>query len=134
MCSESLLPDAECVRFKHDLISPRITDCYDLDELVVDGFVCAKIKRAWCGLKQSGKIAHDDLVAHLGKHGCIKAGQTDGLFKHETRDVSFTLVVDDFGVKHTKEDDVKHLTMIMREKHTFKVDMKAEQHVGIHLN
>ena len=58
---------------------------------------------------------------------------TDGLFKHMQRDVSFTLVVKDFGIKHTKEEDVEHLTKCMREKCTFKADCDAKQCVGIHL-
>merc|ERR1712177_62617 len=78
----SLLPEAEYVRFCYDLIPPRIIEYYNLDPLTVDGYVYARINRAWYGLKQGGKIAHDDLVQHLEKHGYIRAGTTDGLFKH----------------------------------------------------
>ena len=31
------------------------------------------------------------------------------LFRHHSRDISFTLVVDDFGVKYTSLDDFQHL-------------------------
>ena len=55
--------------------------------LVVNGYVYARINRAWYGLKQGGKIAHDDLVEHLGKHGYVRAGITDGLFTHVTRNM-----------------------------------------------
>jgi hypothetical protein len=60
----SLLPDSEYVRFKYDMIPPNIIEHYSLDKFVVDGFVYAKINKAWYGLKQAGKIAHDDLVEH----------------------------------------------------------------------
>ena len=70
--------------------------------------MCAKAKRAWCGPKQSGKIAHDDLVEHLAKMG-YKKGKTDGLFVHETNDIAFTLVVDDFAVKHANKEDAEAL-------------------------
>ena len=66
--------------------------------------------------------------------GYVCAGYTDGLFKHTTRDISFTLVVDDFGIKYVKQEDVDHLVSIMREKYTFKVDFDAKQYIGIHLD
>ena len=130
----SSLPEAEYVRFRYDLIPPRIIKHYQLDLLVNNGYVYARIDKAWYGLKQGGKIAHDDLVQHLQKHGYVRAGHTDGLFKHITRDITFTLVVDDFGIKYINQEDVKHLISIMRQKYTFKVDFDAKQYIGIHLD
>lgn len=130
----SLLPDPEFVRFRYDLIPPQIRDHYNLDSLVVHGYVYTRINRAWYGLSQSGKIAHDDLVEHLGKYGYIPAGLIDGLFVHKTRDISFTLVVDDFGIKYQRKEDVEHLIKAMREKYTFKVDYDAKQYIGVHLD
>ena len=72
-------------------------------------------------------------AAHLEKHGYAKAGLADGLLKHKARGISFTLAVDGFGIKHTREEDAQHLAKIMRDKHTFKAGMKAEQYIGIHL-
>ncbi|OEU20461.1 hypothetical protein FRACYDRAFT_181335 [Fragilariopsis cylindrus CCMP1102] len=129
----SLLPDEEYVRFKYDMIPPNIIKHYSLDKLVVNGFVYAKIKKAWYGLKQSGKIAHDDLVQHLEKYGYVKEKRTDGLFSHKERDINFTLVVDDFGIKYTDKADVEHLVTALRDKYPLKVDWKAEQYIGIHL-
>lgn len=114
----SMLPDPEYVRFQYDLIPPRIREHYGLDALVVDGYVYARINRAWYGLSQSGKFANDDLVEHLAKFGYVPAGLTDGLFVHKTRDISFTLVVDDFGIKYQRKEDVEHLIKAMREKNT----------------
>ncbi len=45
-------------------------------------------------------------VAPFGYYECIK---TPGLWKHEMRPLTFTLVVDDFGVKYESKDDVDHL-------------------------
>ena len=129
----SMLPEAEYVRFRYDLIPPRIIEYYELDKLVIDDYVYARINKAWYGLKQGGKIANDDLVEHLKKHGYVRAGTTDGLFKHVTRDISFTLMVDDFGIAYKQDEDVLHLIKIMREKYTFKVDFHAKQYIGINL-
>ena len=97
----------------------------------MDGYVYAKINRAWYGLKQSGRIAHDDLVEHLAKHNYVKTEHTEGLFRHKTREISFTLVVDDFGIKHIDKADVDHLNSIIREKYKYKVDWEAKQYIGI---
>ena len=43
-------------------------------------------------------------------------------------------MVEDFGIKYTREADVQHLIKIMRKKYTFKVDFKAQQYIGIHLD
>ena len=97
-----------------------------MDAIVDNGFVYAKINKAWYGLKQSGKIAHNDLVKHLNKHDYVQAEFTDGLFVHKLRDISFPLVVDDFGIQYTNKQDVDHLISIMRSKYKFKVDFDAK--------
>ena len=133
MCLCSAPPDAQLVRFKAELIPPRAAEHRNLQGLIHNGFVCAKIKKAWCGLKEAGKIAHDDLVERLAKRGHRKCERAEGLFKHESRDTSFALVVDDFGIKHKKMEDVEHLKKVIGEHHPFKVDMEAKQHVGTQL-
>ena len=128
----SLLPDAQYVRFQYSLIPSEIIKHYNLDNKVVDGYVYAKIKRAWYGLKEAGKIVHDDLVAHLKKFGYVKTNAA-GLFQHEHHNIKFTLVVDDFGIKYTKKDNVDHLIAVIQEKYPIKLDMEPKQYIGIHL-
>lgn len=130
----SLLPDAEYIQFRYDMIPPWIIEHYNLEPLEVDRYVYARINRAWYGLKKGGMIAHDDLVQHLKQHGYVRAGITDGLFTHITWDISFTLLVDDFGIKYVKKEDVEHLIRVMREKYTFKVDFDAKQYIQIYLD
>ena len=61
MCLGPLLPDAEYVRFRYNLIPPWVIQHYNLDRIAHNGIGHANIKRAWYGVKQSGKIAHDGL-------------------------------------------------------------------------
>ena len=129
----SFLDECEYVRFKVDQIPPAIIAHYNLEGYITNGFVYAKVKKAWYGLKQSGKIAHDDLVQHLAKYGYKKLPFTEGLFKHETRDIAFSLVVDDFAIKYTHKEDADHLIECMGAKYPFKVDWEAKQYIGIHL-
>ena len=67
LCSE--LPDAQYVRFNVSMIPPEIIDHYKLNDKIYNGFVYAKIKQAWYGLKEAAYIAHQDLVKHLKKIG-----------------------------------------------------------------
>ena len=62
------LPESVYVRFKADQVPPRIIEYYDLQEKIHNGYIYARINKAWYGLKQTGKIVHDDLVNHLEKH------------------------------------------------------------------
>ena len=102
----SELPDAQYVTFPVSQIPIEIIDAYHLADKIDNGFVYVKIKKAWYGLRESGKIAHDDLVKHLCANDYYET-TTAGLFTHKTRDISsFTLVVDDFRIKYVNEDDV----------------------------
>ena len=51
------------------------------------------------GLTQSGKLAHDLLNKSFGEAGYFSVQFTSGLWQHVWRPVTFTLVVDDFGIK-----------------------------------
>ena len=67
------LPEHECVRFRSGLIPQAIKEHHGLQALTAkDGCICTMVEKAWCGLKQAGKMAHDDPVERLGKHGCKK--------------------------------------------------------------
>ena len=112
------------------MIPQEITDHYKLDTKTYNGFVYARIKWAWYGVKESGKIANDDLVKHLKEFDYVKTN-TAGLFRHKTRNLNFTLVVDDFGIKYTNKDDVDHLINAIRERYPIKVMMEPEQYVGV---
>jgi hypothetical protein len=132
MYLESFLPTPQYVRFLKSLIPPKFYEQYGLDYYADGDYVYARIVRAWYGLKESGKIAHDDIVAHMAKHG-YKETRTPGLFVHETRPISFTLVVDDFGIKYTNKNDVEHLKTSLEEIYTMKIDWEGKRYVGIDL-
>ena len=84
------------------------------------------LKKVWYGLKQSGKIAHDDLVAHLEKFEYHKAPRTEGFFVHHTQNTSLTLVVNNFGIKYTNKQEVDHPIASVRAKYPFKADWEAK--------
>lgn len=73
------------------------------------------------------------MVALLAQHGYHQTKHTSGLFAHESRGISFTLVVDDFGIKYIDQADVDHLMNALCTKYKMSIDMDAKQYVGIDL-
>ena len=67
-------------------------------------YVFADVKKCIPGLPQSGLLSQLRLIAHLESHGYYET-PTPMLFRHITRSISFTLVVDDFGVKYSDVAD-----------------------------
>ena len=130
----STLREPQYVRFKLRQIPKDFQEKYRLNSFVDHaGYVYAKINKALYGLKESGRIANEDIVDHLALHGYHESEYTCGLFKHHNRNITFTLVVDDFGIKWTKKADLDHLLSILELKYKMKVDMDAKQYVGIDL-
>mmetsp|Transcript_31451 Transcript_31451/g.45871 ORF Transcript_31451/g.45871 Transcript_31451/m.45871 type:complete len:191 (-) Transcript_31451:833-1405(-) len=59
---------------------------------------------------------------------------TPGLWKHEAKDVTLCLVVDDFGIKYTNRDDMHHLITALKELYKISINWRGELFYGITLN
>ena len=55
------------------------------------------------------KISESITQKRRKPEGYYKVTHTWGLWKHVTRPVQFTLVLNDFGVKYTNESNFEHL-------------------------
>ena len=64
------------------------------------------------GLKQAGKIAHDRLKNHLEKFDLLPREHMPSLWIQKTQPISFTLVVDYYGIKYSGK---KHAQNIINE-------------------
>ena len=117
------------------LIPQEIVDEYDVMQYVeADGQAYAEITGAMYGLSQSGRIANQDLRKYLAKYEYYPTKRTPGQWKHRTRPISFTLVVDDFGIKYTNKDDIDDLFKRTKENNPLKIDWIGAKYVGIDLN
>ena len=92
---------ARCEYMKISLacIPDKIIDQYSLRTLSYDGWVYLEIRKGMPGLKQAGHISNDRLKAHLAHFGFAPVPRTPALWKHTTKPIIFSLVVDNFGVK-----------------------------------
>jgi hypothetical protein len=86
-----------------------IVEQYDLAKHQRDGWAYLKMRQAVWGLPQVGILSNKRLRRKLAPFGYYKCIKTPGLWKHETRPLTFTLVVDNFGVKYESKDGVDHL-------------------------
>jgi hypothetical protein len=102
----------------------NICDCnsrtiahYKLNEIATpDGYIFyCKIQKGMYGLPQAGIIAQQLLKECLEKNGYHQRKTTPGLWMHDTRPISFSLVVDDFGVKYVGEENAQHLLDTVRK-------------------
>ncbi len=92
---------------------------YNLAKHQKDGWVYMEMRGAVWGSPQAGILANKRLRRKLAPFRYYECVEMLGLWKHETRPLTFTLVVDDFGVKYESKDDVDHV--IASIKSTYKV-------------
>ena len=125
----------EYMRIPTQQIPKKIMDLYNLHSLVHNGAVYVEIRKGMYGLPQAAKIASDALIPVLEKAGYHQSQHTPGLFKHETRPISFCLVVDDFGIKYVGKEHADHLLDTLRQaKYQLTVDWEGKQFCGITLD
>ncbi len=105
----------EYVRIRIEDIPDEIIEEYGLHEKVADdGHVYIKICKGMYGLPQAGILAQELLEKRLNMHGYSQSAAVPGLWTHKTRPITFTLVVDDFGVKYVGKEHAMHLINILK--------------------
>ena len=87
-----------------------------------------------CGLPQAGILANNKLKAHLSKFGYYPTKFTPGLWKHESRHVTFALTVDGFFIKYTDTQDTTHLLNALKQQYTISEDWEATLYCGVTLD
>jgi hypothetical protein len=93
-----------------------------------------KGQRRMYGLPQAGIIAQDLLTKQLHKAGYCQSKITPCSWGYNWCPISFTLVVDDFGVKYTNKDNVKHLMNVLEQDYTIDTDWDGTQYLGLMLD
>jgi hypothetical protein len=122
----------EYMRIKIADIPEEIIDFYNLRSIVTDdGYVHCEIRKGMYGLPQAGIIAQELLQQRLGKVGYHQSKIIPGLWVHETRNICFTLVVDDFAIKYVKKEDADHLLTALQKDYTISIDWEAKKYIGL---
>ena len=83
-----------------------------------DGYVYCEIIKGMYGLKEAGCVVFQNLVKNLAPFGYEPIPYTPLLWRHITRCTTFTLAVDDFGIKHFNQDYLDHLINALKTHYT----------------
>jgi hypothetical protein len=81
-----------------------------------------------------GLIANELLEEQLHKHGYWHSKLVPGMWKHDKRPIQFTLVVDNFGVKYTQQEDIEHLKSVIEQDYTVTADWTGNRYIRITLD
>jgi hypothetical protein len=82
------------------------------------------------GLPQAGILTNELLQRNLAQDGYQPTTHTHGLWMHDTSPISFSLVVNDFGVKYDGREHAEHLWDSSRKNITFRVTGMAHHIVA----
>jgi hypothetical protein len=91
----------------------------------------SKSQKGMYGLPQAGILAQELLGKCLNKHGHCQSPITPGLWRHDFCPISFTLCVDDFGIKYVNREHVDHLFGILKEHYKCSQDWSGTCYLGI---
>jgi len=129
------LSNFEYMHIPRHCIPDSIMDLYNLwGMLEADGYIYVRIERGMYGLPpHAGRIAIDALIASLAPHGYHPCALTPGLWKHDHSDITFTLVVDDFGVRYTDRRLVETFLALLQQKYELKADWHGTRYCGLTL-
>jgi hypothetical protein len=104
------------------LVPQEIFAEYNLISLVLDGHIYIEVQKRMYGLPQAGILANQILARRLAVHGYHHTKFTPDIWRHLTRTIQFTLVVDDFGVQYVGQERVQHLIAYLEKRlYSFKV-------------
>jgi hypothetical protein len=108
----------EYMKIPLSLFSMWTIEQYNLNELALDGWVYIKKRQAVWGLLQAGILVNKRLCRKLAPFGHYKNTNTPGLWCHKSKPITFTLVVNNFGVKLVDKADVDHLISSIKQTYT----------------
>lgn len=122
-------------RMKIEYFLQGVSDHYNLkDKVDTKRNLYIRVEKDMYSLTQAGKIANKLSEKRLKKFGYTQLTVVPDFWKHEWRCVSFTLVVDNFGVKYLGEQHMNHLFTALRKFYVVDKNKKRDKYCGITLD
>ena len=91
-----------------------------------------EIQKGMYGLPQAGIILTIKLLKqHLTNTGYYETPVTPRLWKHVHRPITFSLVVDNFGIKYIGEEHFHHLVDAIKEEYNAEIYETKGHYCGI---
>ena len=86
-----------------NIIPDEIIEKYFLRDMSKYGYVYAQIRKGIYGIPQVGIIVNYFLAKNLAPRGYYQCHNTTVMWKHKWNPVTFSLLVDGFGVKYVRK-------------------------------
>jgi hypothetical protein len=113
----------------------RDFDLYNLTKIAEDnGNVYINFQKGMYGLPQAGILAHRLLEQRLNEHGYKQSQVTPGLQKHALRPISFTLCINNFGVKYVGQEYAKLLLQVLNMHYKCSQDWDSKKYLFIDID
>ncbi len=96
-----------------------------------DRYVYCKIRQSMYGLLQARIIAQELLSKRLKEHGYTQSKTTPGLWTHEWRPITFSLIVDNFRIKYIGAEHAQHLLQMVQKYYTPSFEKKGDRYCGL---
>ena len=113
------------------MILDDIIQLYNLEPLIVNGYVYVLTQEGIYKLPQAGRIANKQLCNILKPFGYTPSISKPGLWKHKQHPIAFTLVVDNFGIKYVDKAGIQHLLQALQTKYKVTKDWEGTQYIGL---
>jgi hypothetical protein len=110
-----------------------IIEQYDMEKHALNKYIHLEMRQAVWGLPQAGILAKNT-SNKTGPFAYFESTNTPGLWYHKTGPITFTLVVDNFGVKYVNKDDVDHLIASIKKNYMLTEDWTGNLYCGIQLD
>ena len=94
-------------------------------------YVYVEIRKGMYGLKKAGIISYNCLVRDFQPHGYAPEAHTPGFWTHTTLPTTFTLAVNNFGIKLFASDDATHLLDALRYNYCITIDPSSSKYWGL---
>jgi hypothetical protein len=83
------------------------------------------------GLPKAGMIAQELLAKRLKEHGYTQSKTTSALWKHEWRPITFSLIVNNFGVKYVGKEHTQHLLQMVQTYYKCSFEKEGQRYCGL---
>lgn len=93
--------------------------------------VYIQIQKGIYGLPQARILVQELLEQCMAKHGYSQSKIVPGLWTHTRHHTTFTLVVDDFGVKYINKANAQRLIDALQEDYQITIDWTGGKYIGI---
>ena len=67
----------------------------------------------------------------LASHGYYEVPHTHGIWKHISRPIQFSIIVNNFGVKYSRKEHIDHLIRTLKSEFTIIEDFEGSLYCGI---